>query len=61
MLIVELDQSDFDISIVLGAVALLLYAAVVVLSQRNSRVLPTLTAIMGCGVLCSFFIVSFPF
>jgi hypothetical protein len=62
MLIVELDQSDFAISIALGVVALLLYALVVVSSQRSSRLLQTLTAILGCGVLLQcFFIVSYSF
>lgn len=62
MLIFELDQSDFAISIALGVVALLLYAFVVVSSQRSSRLLQTLTAILGCGVLLQcLFIVSYSF
>lgn len=62
MLIVELDQSDFVVSIALGIVALLLYAIVLVSSQRSSRILRTLTAILGCGVLLQcFFIVSYSF
>ncbi len=62
MLLVELDQTDFAISLALGVVALCLYAAVLVFAQRSSRVLQMLTAILGCGVLLQcLFIVAYSF
>ena len=62
LLIPELDQSDFASGIALGAIALLIYAAFVVLSQKSGRVLRTLTAILGCGVVLQcLFIVSYSF
>jgi hypothetical protein len=51
LLIAELNQSDFVISMLLGVIALVLYASVVVFSQKTSRLLQALTAIIGCGVL----------
>jgi hypothetical protein len=60
MLIPELKQSDFVISVLLFLIALVLYAAVVVFSQKAARLLQTLTAIIGCGVvLQSIFIASY--
>ena len=53
-LIDGLDQTDFLVSIVTGVLALLIYAAVVVLSRRSSRLLQTITAILGCGALLQF-------
>ncbi|NQV85550.1 MAG: hypothetical protein HQ492_00535 [Woeseiaceae bacterium] len=47
----QLNQSDFAISMLLGIIALVIYAAVIVFSQKSSRVLQSLTAILGCGVL----------
>jgi len=47
----ELNQSDFAISMLLGVIALVFYAAVMVFSKKSSRTLQTLTAILGCGVL----------
>ena len=62
MMLVELSQADLAVSIVLGVIALVLYAAVLVFSQRGSRVLQTLTAILGCGVLLQcLFIVGYSF
>jgi hypothetical protein len=61
-MIAELDQADFTISTMLGVIALVLYAVVVVWSGRSSRLLQTLTAILGCGVLLQcIFIVGYAF
>lgn len=61
-MIAELEQSDFAISTLLGVIALVLYAVVVVGSRRSSRLLQTLTAILGCGVLLQcVFIVGYAF
>lgn len=51
VLIAELNQSDLAISMLLGVIALVFYAAVMVFSKKSSRTLQTLTAILGCGVL----------
>ncbi len=57
-LIVELDQTDFAISLLLSVIALVLYSALVVFSSNSSRLLQTITAILGCGALLEILFVT---
>lgn len=57
-LIDELDRTDFVVSILTGAMALMIYSVVVVLSRHSSRLLQTITAILGCGALLEFTFVA---
>lgn len=54
MLIDELDQTDFVVSVLTGLIALMIYSVVVVFSRHSSRLLQTITAILGCGALLEF-------
>ena len=52
-----LDQTDFVVSLMTAAVAILLYSSVLVFSNKTARLLQTLTAILGCGAVLQLFFV----
>lgn len=54
----ELDQKDFLIGILTGIAGLICYAAIVLLSGKSARLLQTLTALLGCGVILSLLFVA---
>lgn len=58
VLIDELDQTDYIVSVLTGVIALVIYSLVVVLSKNSSRLLQTITAILGCGALLEFMFVA---
>ena len=53
-LIERFDESDFFLGLFSGALGVLCYGFVVVLSGRPERVLQTISAVIGCGSLISF-------
>ena len=57
-LIEQFDESDFLLSLFAGLVGVLCYAAVVVISRHSSRVLQTISAVLGCGALISLAFVA---
>jgi len=57
-LIEQFDESDFLLSLFAGLVGVLCYAAVVVISGHSSRVLQTISAVLGCGALISLAFVA---
>jgi hypothetical protein len=57
-LIEQFDESDFLLNLFAGLVGILCYAAVVVISGHSSRVLQTVSAVLGCGALISMAFVA---
>jgi hypothetical protein len=57
-LIEQFDESDFLLNLFAGLVGVLCYAAVVVISGHSSRVLQTISAVLGCGALISLAFVA---
>jgi hypothetical protein len=53
-----LGQTDFVVSLMTSAVAILLYSSVLVFSNKSARLLQTLTAILGCGAVLQVFFVG---
>ena len=53
-----LGQTDFVVSLMTAAVALALYSAVLVFSNKTARLLSTMTAILGCGAVLQMFFVA---
>jgi hypothetical protein len=53
-LIDRFDESDFFLGLFSGAIGVLCYGSLVVLSGRPERVLQTISAVIGCGALISF-------
>lgn len=54
----ELDQSDFVLGILTGAVGLFCYSAIIVLDGKRPRLLQAITAVIGCGALLSLIVVT---
>ena len=54
----ELDQRDFFIGTLTGIAGLLVYAAIVVLSGRQARLMQAIMAFLGCGALLSLLFVA---
>jgi len=57
-LIEQFDESDFLLGLFTALVGILCYAAVVVISGHASRVLQTVSAVLGCGALISLAFVA---
>ena len=57
-LISRFDESDFFLGLFSGMVGILCYAALVVVSGHATRVLQTISAILGCGALISLAFVA---
>lgn len=57
-LIEQFDESDFLLGLFTALVGTLSYAAVVVFSGHSSRVLQTVSAVLGCGALISLAFVA---
>lgn len=53
-LIKQIDESDFLLGLFSGAVGVICYASLVVVSGHAERLLQTISAIIGCGALISF-------
>jgi len=53
-LIERFDESDFFLGLFSGAVGVLCYGSLVVLSGKPERVMQTISAVIGCGALISF-------
>jgi hypothetical protein len=47
------DEGSFLRGTALSAIALIIYSAIVILMQRQARLLQTLTAVLGCGAVIS--------
>lgn len=59
-LIEQYDEQDFVIGLYTALAGIVVYSALVVVSGHAERVLPTVTAILGCGALISLaFVVEF--
>ena len=59
-LIEQYDEQDFIIGLYTALAGIVVYSALVVAAGHAARVLPTLTAILGCGALISLaFVVEF--
>lgn len=54
----ELDQHDFLIGTLTGAVGLACYAGLVVLAGKAPRLLQTMTAVLACGAVLSFLYIA---
>lgn len=57
-LINQFDESDFFMGLFSGLVGIVCYAALVVISGHASRLLQTISAILGCGALISLAFVA---
>ena len=57
-LIEQFDESDFVLGLFTALVGILCYTAVVVVSGHSSRVLQTISAVLGCGALISLAFVA---
>lgn len=57
-LIGQFDETDFLLGLFSGTIGVLCYAALVVVSGRPSRLLQTVSAIIGCGALISLAFVA---
>jgi len=57
-LIERIDESDFFLGLFSGVVGILCYAALVSVSGHASRLLQTISAILGCGALISIAFVA---
>lgn len=57
-LISQFDESDFFLGLFSGLVGIVCYAALVVVSGHASRLLQTISAILGCGALISLAFVA---
>jgi hypothetical protein len=57
-LIEQFDESDFLLGLFTALVGILCYAAIVVISGHSSRVLQTVSAVLGCGALISLAFVA---
>ncbi len=57
-LISRFDESDFFLGLFSGMVGVLCYAALVIVSGHATRVLQTISAILGCGALITLAFVA---
>ncbi|MCH9695011.1 MAG: hypothetical protein K0U72_10930 [Gammaproteobacteria bacterium] len=57
-LIAGLDQTDFVVSLMTGALGLLAYSIIAVAHQKTDRLLQMLTAILGIGAMIQFLFVA---
>ena len=53
-----LGQTDFVVSLMTAAVAILLYSSVLIFSNKSARLMQTVTAILGCGAVLQMFFVG---
>ena len=65
-LIERIDETDFFHGLLSGLAAIVCYAAVIVLIGHSTRLMPTVTALIGCGALIflasvAVFVLSTPF
>ena len=57
-LIKPIDESDFLLGLFSGAVGIICYASLVLISGHSARLLQTVSAIVGCGALITFAFVA---
>jgi hypothetical protein len=57
-LIEQFDESDFFLGFFSGTIGILCYAGIVVVSGKSSRLLQTVSAVVGCGALISLAFVA---
>ncbi len=57
-MIEQFDESDFFLGFFSGTIGILCYAGIVVVSGKSSRLLQTVSAVVGCGALISLAFVA---